>query len=571
MASFPYLGDFPVGATIYIPFSSYDGATGASEAITGLAVTDIEIYKNGSVTQRASDSGYTLLDTDGIDFDAIVGINAFSIDTADNATAGFFTAGADYWVVVSSITADAQTVNFIAAVFSIENRRVAGELIRTTIATLASQTSFTLTAGSADNDAYNNCAVVVSDIASGVQKCIGFVLDYTGSTKTITLAADPAIFTMAAGDNITITATSALANVHAVRGDIQSAIDAKDFYDAGYDPATNKVQGVVLADTLTTYTGNTPQTGDSFARLGAPAGASVSADIAAIEAQTDDIGVAGAGLTALGDTRIANLDAAITTRLAPTVAARTLDVTATGAAGVDWANVESQATVVNLSATNIDVDQVVASVSGSVGSVTGAVGSVTAGVTLAAAAVQAIWDALTSALITVGSIGKRLADNIDAAISSRLATAGYTAPPTAAANADAVWDELRADHPTAATFGQGAASVQGAVTGSVASVTAAVTIAAGQLRVIKNASFAAFQFLLVSSTDHATPVTGATVTATRSIDGAAFAACANPVTEIASGLYKIDLAASDLNGNMITLRFAATGADARIISVITQP
>lgn len=42
-----------------------------------------------------------------------------------------------------------------------------------------------------------------------------------------------------------------------------------------------------------------PQTGDSYARLGAPAGASVSADIAAIEAQTDDIGVAGAGLTAM--------------------------------------------------------------------------------------------------------------------------------------------------------------------------------------------------------------------------------------------------------------------------------
>lgn len=43
----------------------------------------------------------------------------------------------------------------------------------------------------------------------------------------------------------------------------------------------------------------TLQTGDSFARLGAPAGASVSADIAAIEAQTDDIGTAGAGLTAI--------------------------------------------------------------------------------------------------------------------------------------------------------------------------------------------------------------------------------------------------------------------------------
>lgn len=65
-----------------------------------------------------------------------------------------------------------------------------------------------------------------------------------------------------------------------------------------------------------------------------------------------------------------------------------------------------------------------------IASVTGAVGSVTAGVTvttnndktgygLSAAAVQAIWDALTSALTTVGSIGKLLVDNINATISSR--------------------------------------------------------------------------------------------------------------------------------------------------------
>jgi len=56
-------------------------------------------------------------------------------------------------------------------------------------------------------------------------------------------------------------------------------------------------------------------TGDAFARLGAPAGASISADIAAIEAQTDDIGVAGAGLTALAqasvctEARLSELDA----------------------------------------------------------------------------------------------------------------------------------------------------------------------------------------------------------------------------------------------------------------------
>lgn len=71
-------------------------------------------------------------------------------------------------------------------------------------------------------------------------------------------------------------------------------------------------------------------------------------------------------------------------------------------------------------------------------SVTGAVGSVTAGVTLAAAAVQAIWDALTSALTTAGSIGKLLVDNINATISSRLAAASYTAPLDAAGTRAAV-------------------------------------------------------------------------------------------------------------------------------------
>lgn len=58
-------------------------------------------------------------------------------------------------------------------------------------------------------------------------------------------------------------------DVGALGGVAQSLTDLKDFADDGYDPSTNKVQGVVLVDTLTTYTGNTVQTGDSFARIGA--------------------------------------------------------------------------------------------------------------------------------------------------------------------------------------------------------------------------------------------------------------------------------------------------------------
>jgi len=107
-------------------------------------------------------------------------------------------------------------------------------------------------------------------------------------------------------------------NVTQLGGVAQSATDLKDFADTGYDPATHKVAGVVLVDTLTTYTSNTPQTGDTYARfntmieldgavyrytypgntvqtgdayarLGAPAGASHAADVAAVKTDTGNL------------------------------------------------------------------------------------------------------------------------------------------------------------------------------------------------------------------------------------------------------------------------------------------
>lgn len=107
----------PAGDVIPIFFATYAGATGASVTLTGLAATDIEVYKDGGVTQRSSDAGYTLLDTDGIDFDGITGIHGISIDTGDNTDAGFYTVGAWFTVVVSAVTVDSQTVNFVAAQF----------------------------------------------------------------------------------------------------------------------------------------------------------------------------------------------------------------------------------------------------------------------------------------------------------------------------------------------------------------------------------------------------------------------------------------------------------------------
>ena len=89
-------------------------------------------------------------------------------------------------------------------------------------------------------------------------------------------------------------------------------------------------------------------------------------------------------------------------------------------------------------------------------------------------------------------------------------------------------------------------------------------------RPAKGVALAGFPFLLVASSDHVTGKTGATVTATRSLDGAAFAACANTATEVGSGIYKVDLASSDLDADTVVLKFTATDADTRYVTIVTQ-
>jgi hypothetical protein len=245
--SFPVYA-VPAGDVLPIFFDSFAGSTGASITLTGLAVTDIEIYKDGSVTQRASDAGYTLLDTDGIDFDAITGIHGFSVDTGDNTDAGFYTVGAWFTVVVSAVTVDGQTVSFIAAQF----RLMAAESVAAK--------------PKVDVDAWLGTAAATPTVA-GVPE-----VDLTHVAGATT--------------NVSALATN---------------VDA------------------ILTDTA-----------DMQPKLGTPAGASLSADLAAIEAQTDDIGIAGAGLTALGDTRIANLDTTVSSRATPAqVATEVADALAT--------------------------------------------------------------------------------------------------------------------------------------------------------------------------------------------------------------------------------------------------
>lgn len=335
------------GTTLYVPFATYDSNDPtASVTLSGLAVTDIEIYKDGGTTQRASDNGYTLLDTDGIDFDAVTGIHGFSVNLADNSTAGFYSAGSQYWIVVASVTVDAGTINFIAATFRIGYEDA---VLNTTIASLSSQTSFTLTAGPAEDDALNGCVCCIHDVASAVQCGFAVILDYVGSTKTVTLAAGTT-FTAAATDNISI-----------------------------FSPANTR------------WIGSTSQT-------------------------ARDIGASVLLSPGTGTGQVSLSSGAVTAG-------------SVGSGGITSASFAAGAiTASAIAADAIDASELAAGAATEIGT--------------------AVW-----------------------ATASRTLTANTNLnDPTAAAIADAVWDEARAGHVSAGSFGEGVASVQGGVTGSVGSI-----------------------------------------------------------------------------------------------------
>lgn len=92
----------------------------------------------------------------------------------------------------------------------------------------------------------------------------------------------------------------------------------------------------------------------------------------------------------------------------------------------------------------------------------------------------------------------------------------------------------------------------------------------GLTRILKNVALPAFKFTLADSSDHITPIGGRSVTAQRKIDAQAMAACANAVTEPEDAVYMIDLAASDLNGDVIYFQFTAPGADPLTFTIVTN-
>jgi len=184
-----------------------------------------------------------------------------------------------------------------------------------------------------------------------------------------------------------------------------------------------------------------------------------------------------------------------------------------------------------------------------------------------------IWDVLEASIVTASSIGLKLkgfvftsAGKVDASLRDWLGTA-----PSALitgrvdANAQVVGDKTGY---AIGTGGIGAGSIGANV------FTSAEFDVSATPRIVKNTAINNFMFLMVDSTDHVTPKTGLTWAAGSaqvSIDGAAFANLTNLPVEVSAGIYKINLAAADMNGDVVTLKFTGTAADTRLVSMVTQP
>jgi hypothetical protein len=171
------------------------------------------------------------------------------------------------------------------------------------------------------------------------------------------------------------------------------------------------MNGVSLGTGLTIngYTGNTPQTGDAYARIGA----------------------AGAGLTAIGDTRMADLDAAVSSRMA-TYTQPTGFLSATFPSGTiaNTTNVTAGTITTTTNLTNLP--SIPANWLTSAGINAGALNgkgdwllaSSYTSPPSAATITTTLWQDLTSSsdFTTSGSIGKLLVTDINGTITSRMAT-----------------------------------------------------------------------------------------------------------------------------------------------------
>lgn len=217
---------------------------------------------------------------------SVTGLTASNLDTTVSSRMATYTQPTGFLAATFPLTL-ASTTNItagtIATVTNLTNAPTNGDLTATMKASVT-------TAATAATPIAASVSGAVGSVTGNVGgNVVGSVASVTADVGITQAAADKVWGTTArlltAGTNIVLAKGVGLTGLNDIAA--TAIVSSGAITTSG-----GKVSGVILADTVTTYTGNTVQTGDAFAR----------------------IGVAGAGLTALGDARIANLDATVSSR-----------------------------------------------------------------------------------------------------------------------------------------------------------------------------------------------------------------------------------------------------------------
>ncbi len=452
---------------------------------------------------------------------------------------------------------------------------------KTTIATLASQTSFTLTAGSVDDGAYNEATIVIIDASTATQKAFGSSSDYVGSTKTLTLAQDPGIFTMAVGDIVYILPSDSFAiidavllgNTHNVTSSLGRRIRGlQDFGnylggihvdtlngDAGTVPDENgTAENPVLtwADALTLnatlgYNQFFPKNGSTIELTADSTNYSIVGTNYSLLLGGQDVSgayiegansVTGIGLN--GGTKARFVDSLLeTVTLPPFEAIRcclTGTITASGAG--DYLLVRCHSLIAGFSTPTFDFGA--------------AVGNVNLSMPGYAQGIELLnYNATGTDEFSLSGDGQVI----------------YAASCSGTVHQRGNWKVTNTGGVTIVLddTSQGIIDIEEDTTeiGAAGAGLTAVALSATGNKAIsdlilppKNIALNDLDFLFVAASDNATPVTGATGTAvTRSIDGGAFGAGTGTIAEIGNGMYQYDASQADMNGGKIIFRFTGTG------------
>ena len=365
-----YIGDYPEDfTTVCVYFTTHDSNGAPVAPLTAFEADDVKIYKNGSNAQKTSTNGLTMTSP----FDSIVGLHCLVIDTSnDTGDSGFWTTGGGgiYTVVLNpdTETVNGQTVVKVLATFGLAT----APALRPTVAGRTLDVSST---GEAGVDWANVGSPTTTLALTGTTIAVTQKVDVdtiktnpvvNGGTLTF-----PSGATLASTTNITAGTVTTATNVTTVNGLASGVITAASIAADAIGASELAADAVTEIRSLASGTSDsgTTTTMVDAARTEADADywagslivftsgniAGQARLITAFNASTDTITFTPATTQAVATQTYEIWPA--TESLRPTVSGRTLDVSSTGEAGVDWANVGSPTTSLALTGTTIATTQ----------------------------------------------------------------------------------------------------------------------------------------------------------------------------------------------------------------------